>query len=618
MPLATGQVVYNRYRIVALLGQGGMGNVYRAWDINLRIPVALKENLETTSEAQKQFNEEALILARLSHPNLPRVTDYFSISGQADYLVMDYVEGKDLEMLLDELNSPLQPGGATSSTPATGLDLAQALTWVIQVCRALEYLHNQKPPVIHRDIKPANIKIRPDGRATLVDFGIAKVFDAQHSTLTGARAVTPGYSPPEQYGGSATDARSDVYALGATLYHLLTGVKPPESVQRMTGAARMSTPRLLNPALQPQVEQAILKAMAVPMDNRYQTMSDLRAALEGSLSPEQARVLAANFSAQAQPPTPTGAINPSGQATPPQGSKPAPIPVAPVPRTSTTAPPPPKGFLARSWPLLLLGGALFIVLLLVIGSLNRSASPGESSQIVLYTATPSLHVGVVNLGSSGATAPASIFTPLPKHTPTLQTSADPLATPTLPSFPAVMLEGFASKQGGWREGVQNGLDCRLERGKDRCQLESGVSISETQWVEKLTMDDSFILAVDIWLEKTNQPLSAGLVFRSSDAGRYLFTIRSDRYFRVASVQEEPSNFINLVDWKRTEAVRPGENNHLVVHGSGDTYTFFINGEYVGKLQDSLWIEGHPGIHIFSAPQPRTAIVEFDQFELRQR
>src|SRR5512137_2167770 len=176
MPLQTGQVFNNRYRIVKLLGQGGFGAVYRAWDSNLNKPCALKENLDVSPEAQRQFMREATILANLSHPNLPRVTDHFSLPGQGQYLVMDFVEGEDLASLQQ------RQGGA--------LPVGQVLGWINQVADALTYMHSLQPPVVHRDIKPANIRITPEGRAMLVDFGLVKIYDPGMQTTLGARAVT--------------------------------------------------------------------------------------------------------------------------------------------------------------------------------------------------------------------------------------------------------------------------------------------------------------------------------------------------------------------------------------------------------------------------------------------
>lgn len=265
MPLSPGETINNqRYRIEGLLGQGGMGAVYRAWDVNLDVPVAIKENLDASPEAQKQFSREANILARLSHPNLPRVTDHFFIPAQGQYLVMDFVDGEDLQSMLERLGKLPEP---------------QVLSWIAQVCEALVYLHSQPNPIIHRDIKPANIKIRPDGRAMLVDFGIAKIFDPHLATTVGAKAVTPGYSPPEQYGAGLTDTRSDIYALGATLYHLLTGQSPPESVQRMVKQVPLPPPHQLNQLITPEVEQAILKSVEIATERRFQTVGEFRQAL---------------------------------------------------------------------------------------------------------------------------------------------------------------------------------------------------------------------------------------------------------------------------------------------------------------------------------------------------
>ena len=270
MTLTTGQILNNRYRIARLLGQGGFGAVYKAWDITLNRPCALKESFELGAEAGRQFLREAQILANLSHPNLPRVTDFFTVPAVGQYLVMDFVEGQDLEALL------AQSGGK--------LPEAQALGYISQACEALEYLHSQQPPVIHRDIKPANIKIAPpdkyypQGRVMLVDFGVAKLFDMGTKTTLGARAVTPGYSPYEQYGQGTTDARSDIYALGATLYTLLTGQAPAESVQRVVRDP-LVPPRQLEPGISPAVETAILRAMQMDPELRFQTAAEFKDAL---------------------------------------------------------------------------------------------------------------------------------------------------------------------------------------------------------------------------------------------------------------------------------------------------------------------------------------------------
>src|SRR5512134_2664824 len=159
MALEPDTLLHKRYRIIEILGQGGMGSVYRAIDENLGLEVAVKENLFTTEEYNRQFRREANILANLRHPNLPRVTDHFVIEGQGQYLVMDYIEGEDLRQRMDR----------------TGL-LAEEEVIVIgaAVCDALTYLDSRRPSIIHRDIKPGNVKITPNGHIFLVDFGLAK------------------------------------------------------------------------------------------------------------------------------------------------------------------------------------------------------------------------------------------------------------------------------------------------------------------------------------------------------------------------------------------------------------------------------------------------------------
>jgi Tol biopolymer transport system component/predicted Ser/Thr protein kinase len=248
----------NRYRIDRLLAHGGMGAIYRGFDRNLDIPVAIKENFFQTPQSIRQFEQEARILARLHHPNLPRVIDHFTADGQ-QYLVMDYIEGTDL--------------WETVKTQKRPLDENQALNYMIQVCDAVSYLHRYDPPIIHRDIKPQNIKITPNGRAMLVDFGIAKIAKDDSRTSTGARGITPGFSPPEQYSGSGTTMASDIYSLGATLYALLTGKKPPDSVSLLVNQSSFEPPDKLNAKLSPQVCQAILHAMQPQPQDRPQSVA---------------------------------------------------------------------------------------------------------------------------------------------------------------------------------------------------------------------------------------------------------------------------------------------------------------------------------------------------------
>jgi len=290
MDFQTGEVVYQRYRIVKLLAHGGFGTLYRAWDTTLGRPCALKENIDPSPGGKRQFLREAKILANLIHPNLPRVTDYFLTQAGSQCLVMDYVEGQDLQEMLEDRGGPLLE--------------SRVQVWAGQICDALTYLHSQTPPVIHRDIKPANIKITPANQAVLVDFGIAKVYDPKLKTTLGAQAVSSGYSPYEQYGKGKTDARTDIYALGATLYTLLTAHEPPESLQRVVNDP-LAPPRQLNSSLSLRTSAAIMKAMQMDPTRRFSNAAEFKAALTPPLPIRQpAPVLAVKSQASSSAQTP--------------------------------------------------------------------------------------------------------------------------------------------------------------------------------------------------------------------------------------------------------------------------------------------------------------------------
>ena len=281
--LTLGAVLRARYKIVAAIGQGGMGAVYEAEDVRLAgRRCALKEvkiDPNTTDEArrqaQEQFYREASVLARLDHPTLPKVSDYFS-EDNIDFLVMDFVPGRDLKDIMNEARRAGQ-----------FLDEAMVLNWAAQLCDALSYLHRQEPAIVHRDIKPANIKLTPDGRIKLVDFGLVKIMvdDDENRTLTVVQGRgTAAYTPIEQYGGDTghSEVRSDLYSLGATLYHLLTNQPPLDAKQRFLNPGKLQMPRQLNPVISVNTERALLAAIAMHPDQRPATIDDFRALLFNS------------------------------------------------------------------------------------------------------------------------------------------------------------------------------------------------------------------------------------------------------------------------------------------------------------------------------------------------
>ncbi len=344
--LPVGTLVNGRFRVKKLLGYGGYGNVYLVEDehVYLGNQYALKESLSTTTSERRQFTREAKWLMSLEHPNLPRVAEQFEWNGRL-YFVMAYVAGENLEDRVDRLG-PLPED--------------QVLGWMRQICDAVLYLHSQKRPIIHRDIKPGNIIVTKDGRPWLVDFGIAKVLQPGPSrkTTRAARAVSGGYSPLEQYTRGGTDVRSDVYALGATLYHLLTGICPPEAPDIASGVARLPEPRQLNARISKQTEQAIIRAMRQKPEERFQSVRELLDALPGgaSASPSAARKKASSGGtkrkkgkAAAPAPQPAASPAPAQPATtpyqpplPPAPAQPAPVAatvIGPLPAAPAYAPP---------------------------------------------------------------------------------------------------------------------------------------------------------------------------------------------------------------------------------------------------------------------------------------
>jgi serine/threonine protein kinase len=283
-PLKNGEVLRDRYQIRERIGQGGMGSIYLAEDLRLSGRLcALKEVLydralpeKVLQQAREQFMREATVLARLDHPNLPKVSDYFS-GDQSDYLVMDYVPGNDLRALM--LDARRQK---------TFLPEKDVLGWANQLADALVFLHSQEPSIVHRDIKPSNLKLTPNGLLKLVDFGLVKILVPEEVTITIIQGQgTALYTPLEQYGGDGlhTDVRADIYAFGSTFYHLLTNEPPPDARKRFLKPESLVSIRQINPSVSQRTERAILWAMSLHPDQRPDSVEALRQALLGTREP---------------------------------------------------------------------------------------------------------------------------------------------------------------------------------------------------------------------------------------------------------------------------------------------------------------------------------------------
>lgn len=344
--LAPGTTLQDKYVIERVLGEGGMGAVYCAVQTTLGGKrVAIKELiLKTTDPAERQqaaqqFAAEAHMLARLSHPNLVEVFDHFEESGH-HYLVMALVDGQTLDAVQVAAGGPL---------PA-----AQVLGWAEELCDVLDYLHSQAPPVLFRDLKPGNVMLDRRGHIRLIDFGIARCLDAGLKTSTYIKgAGTPGFSPVEQFGSGGTDARSDIYALGCTLYVLLTGVVPPDSITLISGEATLEPLQQLNPAVPPSLAQAVAKMMALRKENRYASIGEVREALRSPVCPacgarsEHGLAFCEHCGAAVQKAAvaaaPAAGLATSRPAAPVWGAPPAPPPAMAAPAPPAWGPPPAPG-----------------------------------------------------------------------------------------------------------------------------------------------------------------------------------------------------------------------------------------------------------------------------------
>jgi serine/threonine protein kinase len=353
--LQSGTIIENRYRVVQLIGKGGMGAVYEAVDQRFNSTVALKQmfldpNLDPKQAAmvENAFKREAQTLHHLRHASLPRVSDYF-LDPNGHFLVMDYIQGNDLAKWLENRMR-------STGKPFTEHEV---LPWMKQVLMALEYLHEQTPPVIHRDIKPHNIKVTNQGQVYLLDFGISKGVSSMTAMLgTGKSSIyayTLGYAPLEQIQGTGTGPRSDLFSLGATMYHMLTGTALDDNprLDALTRAQatlqKQPDPLVPPPGVSDRVCTVLMQSLALVPDERPDSATAMLQALESN----QPAVTGATVPVS-PPPAPT---SPPHKVTP--KTPPAPIPPPPTP---TPPPTPDPQTQIHNWRF----GALVILIILAL------------------------------------------------------------------------------------------------------------------------------------------------------------------------------------------------------------------------------------------------------------
>jgi len=544
VPLTTGEFLQGRYRIVARMGQGGMGAVYRAWDTRLDVAVALKEMVpqfglssQKLTELTQQFQREARVLARLDHPHLVRVSDYFQEDGNA-YLVMDFIQGESLAQRI-------QQQGALAES--------DVLEWAEQLLSALAYCHSQG--ILHRDVKPHNVIIRSDGQAVLVDFGLVKLWDPRAPrTQTAIRSMgTPEYAPPEQYDDRLghTDPRSDIYSLGGTLYHALTGRAPETATTRMAAPERFEPIRSLAPNVSRRTQKAVMKALELVKSKRWADANEMAEALEVSTP-----------TAPSQPFEPV--VHSVVPSVPPAAGPPAPGPTVPVPPAAGIG----RRIPGWAWAV---GGLLVLALALgaaaVVISISRgligpgaSATPQqvagvnvpvtETPTMVTPSATPTAKPTGTDeptpsptakgsptaTPSRGTTTPtrdatsSAGVTPTSSRAPTVApTAAGPSPTPG-PTSPPVSGALFTFEEGvGWRRGDQP----YGELTQAQSQAHTGSASAELSYDFPVTEDDFVVFVRQVSL--AGQPDTVGAWVYGDGSGHYLNSWIEDAQGEIWSV-----------------------------------------------------------------------------------
>jgi tetratricopeptide (TPR) repeat protein len=371
--LAPNTILQSRYLIARQLGQGGMGTVYQATDERFKNFVAVKEARFPTIEVDRAFEREAHLLRSLKHPALPGVIDFFS-ENQTWYLVMDFVAGEDLAVSLAQRlesgDGPFAPG--------------EVVRWGEQVLSALEFLHAHEPPILHRDIKPQNLKVTEQGKVMLLDFGLAKGSVEAVSRVVGGESVagyTPYYAPLEQMQGSGTSERGDLFSVSATMYHLMTGVVPPDALTRAFRVLNGDPDPLLsadalNPSVPPGVAAVLGSAMALKQEERPASAVLLRQALRGASQQifetgHGAATRTGNKPAAGYETVPGSGISGAVASFATVREQTIPLPPAPGPEMGRGR--------GRGWPVMQLGGVTVGLCVLLLGATLALLSSSEWS-----------------------------------------------------------------------------------------------------------------------------------------------------------------------------------------------------------------------------------------------
>ncbi len=630
--LPSGTIVHGRYRITRLIGQGGMGAVYAAIDETFKSQVALKQmfpmphlTAQQVADLERAFQREAHLLHQLRHPALPRVSDYFT-DAYGRFLVMDYIEGENLATLLAQRQR-------IERKPLTE---AEVVAWAIKVLDALEYLHQQQPPIIHRDIKPDNITLTPNDEIFLLDFGIAKG-STMLTTLMGQRSVyayTLAYASLEQVQGAGTDARSDLFSLAATMYHLLSGHaldQPPRCDVLTRAAARVKNepdPLLLPPNLSPGLRQVLQQALALDPDDRPPNAAAMRQALLDTQKPSGSGRLVAlvlavvllvigfligdhlwNLASSIFVPGRDSTYVPIDSVAAGIETVTGKLPLIStvLPETSTMT-------AVEATQVIQTEGAMQATDAIQIEA--TVVAQLQATQVAARATDEAQAIAATVAAQVQATTEALSA---PDPTPVQPGDTVPDRLSVARQWPVAFADTFTSSTGTWFTGnyANPRVDgtIRIENGVHHWQV---TPFQDTTW----WLRPSIPPVANFYLEAHMQRISGasdssyGVIFRLQENGGfryYRFMVTDTGGYEVALVDRGDTT--TLIPRRPVAHLEPGGINRIAVIGDGSQFTFYVNDHYVDTLTDHTLSQGQVGI-IIGLIAYDEAVFETRSFTLR--
>jgi serine/threonine-protein kinase len=584
-----GQVLKAQYRIDRMLEVGALEATYRGCDLETGDAVIIREILPQTDlepaalrKLEDAFLLEAEALMKLRHPNIVRVRDGFTLTVAPDtssqpgtaavphaYLITDHVDGRTLAEFLKRQSR---------------LGETRVIDWTLQLLAALAYCHRHH--VLHRDIQPQNVIITLEDQAMLDHFEVTGLWDVNDPRTWTAKRVmgTPQYAPPERWGMRMrlVDARSDLYSLGATLYHALTGEQPITADERTSNPYRFLQVKSLTRRVSASTRAILMKAMELPQDKRYPTAEAMAEDLENRDLQVEARM--------------------------------EPAPFSPKPRPG-----------ASRFNLGLVGVAIVLLVLIGLGGVFVTQR-GIPTFALIASPEPSP-------SPSTALTPSPTPSPVPPSpTPTSSTPAQRL-TPTNPPTPtalaarapvdwdAVVNDAFDDNGNGWIESEASddwgSVSRTVVDGTYRWEIQADQAVG--RWcTPDLPESDGivadFYLAVDAQRLSGPEAAAYGLVFRQRAESYYLFSVRDDGYYQFSLWHEY--QWKPTIDWTETEEILPGETNRLSVIGRGERFEFYINDAFIATAENDQLPSGETGLSVSTAATDGTAVFVFDNYELR--